>query len=116
MRLGDEEAKALGVPVAKVRIVLLVASSLLAAAAVSVSGLISFVGIIVPHFVRLVLGSSYRSVLPLSAVLGAAFVVLADVGTRNIVAGAEIPIGVVTAFFGAPFFAYVLWRSRGSVR
>ncbi len=116
MRLGDDDAKALGVPVRRVRIVLLIASSLLAAAAVSVSGLISFVGIIVPHFVRLVVGSSYRVLLPLSAILGAVFVVLADAGARNLVDGAELPIGVVTAFFGAPFFAYVLWRNRGLIR
>lgn len=116
MRLGDDDAQALGIPVQKVRIALLIASSLLAAAAVSVSGLISFVGIIVPHFVRLVAGSSYRILLPLSATLGAVFVVLADVGARNLVDGAELPIGVVTAFFGAPFFGYVLWRNRALVR
>lgn len=114
MQLGDDEATALGINVTVVRSVLVVAASLLAAAAVAVSGLIAFVGIIVPHVVRLVVGSSYRVVVPLSAVAGAAFLVLADVGARNLVTGAELPIGVVTAFFGAPFFAGLLWSKRGS--
>lgn len=113
MQLGDDEATALGVPVLKVRIILLLASSLMAAAAVAVSGLIGFVGIVVPHFIRLTVGSSYRTVLPLSAIGGATFLVLADVGARNINQGAELPIGVITAFFGAPFFAFVMWTKRG---
>jgi len=75
-------------------------------------GLIAFVGIIVPHAVRLVVGTSYRIVLPLSLCFGAAFLVLADVLARTIVAPAELPIGVVTAFFGAPFFALVLRTTR----
>ncbi|MDH3293213.1 MAG: iron ABC transporter permease [Acidimicrobiia bacterium] len=116
MQLGDDEASALGVNVIVVRSVLVVAASLLAAAAVSVSGLIAFVGIIVPHFVRLAVGSSYRVVLPLSALGGAAFLVVADVGARTIAAGSEVPIGVVTAFFGAPFFALVLWTKRGALQ
>jgi iron complex transport system permease protein len=116
MQLGDDEAQALGINVTVVRAVLVVAASLLAAAAVSVSGLIAFVGIIVPHFVRLVVGASYRVVLPLSALGGAVFLVLADVGARTIGSGSELPIGVVTAFFGAPFFALVLWTRRGALR
>ncbi len=114
MQLGDDEATALGINVTVVRATLVVVASLLAAAAVSVSGLIAFVGIIVPHFVRLVVGSSYRVVVPLSAVAGGAFLVFADIGARNLVTGAELPIGVVTAFFGAPFFAVLLWSRRGS--
>ena len=78
------------------------------------SGLIAFVGIIVPHVIRLAVGASYRVVVPLSAVAGAAFLVLADIGARNLVTGSELPIGVVTAFFGAPFFAVLLWTRRGS--
>jgi iron complex transport system permease protein len=115
LQLGDDEAAALGVDVVTVRAVLAVAASLLAAAAVAVSGLISFVGIIVPHLVRLLVGTSYRVVMPLSAIGGAAFLVLADVAARNITSGAELPIGVVTAFFGAPFFGLVLWSKRGSL-
>lgn len=114
MQLGDDEALALGVPVIRIRVLLILAASLLAAAAVAVSGLIAFVGIIVPHFVRLMVGSNYRTVLPMSALGGAVFLVLADVGARNLSSGAELPIGVVTAFFGAPFFAFVMWSRRGS--
>ncbi len=114
LQLGDDEAAALGVKVATVRVVLVVAASLMAAAAVAVSGLIGFVGIIVPHFIRLAVGTGYRTVLPLSAIGGAVFVVLADIGARNLAGGAEMPIGVVTAFFGAPFFAVVMWTKRSS--
>jgi iron complex transport system permease protein len=75
-----------------------------------VSGLIGFVGIIVPHTVRLTAGASFRRVLPLSMLLGAAFLVAADVAARTAIAPAELPIGVITAFFGAPFFVMVLRR------
>lgn len=114
MQLGDDEAVALGVNVVRVRIILIITASLMASAAVAVSGLIGFVGIIVPHFVRLTIGSNYRTVLPLSAIGGAIFVVFADIGARNLTAGAELPIGVVTAFFGAPFFIFVMWSRRGT--
>ena len=113
MQLGDDEAIALGVRVALIRAVLVATASLLAAAAVAVSGLIAFVGLIVPHMVRLLVGSSYRVVVPLSALGGATFLVLADIGARSISSGAELPIGVVTAFFGAPFFGLLLWTRRG---
>jgi iron complex transport system permease protein len=92
--------------------VVLVAASLGTAAAVSVSGLIAFVGIIIPHAVRLVVGRSHRVVLPLSLLLGGAFLCLADLLARTLASPAEIPIGVVTAFFGAPFFVLVLRSSR----
>ena len=114
MQLGDDEATALGVNVTVVRAILVVAASLLAAAAVAVSGLVAFVGIIVPHMVRLLVGASYRVIVPLSAIAGATFLVVADVGARNLVTGTELPIGVVTAFFGAPFFAVLLWSRRES--
>ena len=78
----------------------------------SVSGLIAFVGIIVPHTIRLLVSTSYRAVVPLSLVVGAGFLVLADVLARTVLSPAELPIGVVTAFFGAPFFAVVLRTSR----
>ena len=105
LTLGDEEASALGVHVGRVRLLLVAAATLGTAAAVAVSGLIGFLGIIVPHFVRLVAGGSYRVVLPLSMLVGGGFLVLADVLARTVVSPAELPIGVVTAFFGAPFFA-----------
>jgi iron complex transport system permease protein len=112
LRVGDEEAATLGVHVVRVRVLVLGAATLGTAAAVAVSGLIGFVGIVVPHAVRLVLGGSYRMVLPLSLLLGAAFLVLADVLARVALAPAELPIGVVTACVGAPFFAYLLRRGR----
>ncbi|HDH26738.1 MAG TPA: iron ABC transporter permease [Actinobacteria bacterium] len=113
LSLGDEEAAALGVPVRRVRLLVVVAATLGTAAAVAVGGLIGFVGIIVPHAVRLVTGASYRVILPLSALLGAAFLIFADVVARTALSPAELPIGVVTAFLGAPFFVLVLRTSRG---
>jgi iron complex transport system permease protein len=110
--VGDEEADSVGVSSARVRLLVVAAASLGTAAAVAVSGLIGFVGIIVPHTVRLVSGSSYRVVMPLSLLLGAAFLILTDLIARTIVSPAEVPIGVVTAFFGAPFFMIVLRKSR----
>lgn len=112
MAMGDEGAEAVGVDARRIRLTVVVAASLGTAAAVAVSGLIGFVGIIVPHTVRLLTGSSYRRVLPLSLLLGGAFVILADLVGRTIVAPAELPIGVITAFLGAPFFALVLRTSR----
>jgi iron complex transport system permease protein len=112
MSLGDEEAESVGIRSGRVRLVVVGAATLGTAAAVAVSGLIGFVGIIVPHAVRLLLGSSYRLILPLSVILGAAFIVLADVLARTAMAPAEIPIGVITAFFGAPFFLLVLRTAR----
>lgn len=112
LRLGDDEARALGLDPVRVRVVVVVAATLVTAAAVSVSGLIAFVGLVVPHVVRLVASHSYRAVVPLSALAGAAFLALVDVGARTTVAPAELPVGVITAFVGAPFFAFVLWRGR----
>jgi iron complex transport system permease protein len=113
LNLGDDEAASLGVDVRRVRLVLVVAATLGTAAAVAVTGLIGFVGIIVPHTIRLLTGIGYRALLPLSVVVGAGFLVLADVIARTALAPGEIPLGVVTAFFGAPFFALVLRTTRG---
>ena len=112
LSVGDDEAASLGVHVARVRLLVVVAATIGTAAAVAVSGLIGFVGIIVPHTIRLLAGGSYRLLLPLSVLLGAGFLVLADVAARTVISPAELPIGVVTAFFGAPFFAVVLRTSR----
>jgi iron complex transport system permease protein len=112
LRLGDDEARSLGLDPARSRLVVILAATLMTAAAVSVSGLIAFVGLVVPHIVRLLAGHSYRVVVPLSAVLGAAFLAFVDVGARTLAAPAELPVGVVTAFVGAPFFAFLLWRGR----
>ena len=112
LAVGDEEAASLGIDVRRVRLAVIVAATVGTAAAVAVSGLIGFVGIIVPHTIRLLVGGSYRAVLPLSLIAGAGFLVLCDVIARTVLAPQELPIGVVTAFFGAPFFALVLRRSR----
>ncbi len=112
MSVGDEEATSLGANPRRTRLILIIAASLGTAAAVSVSGLIGFVGIIVPHTIRLMVGTSYRVILPLSALFGAAFLALTDLGARTLLAPDEIPIGVVTAFFGAPFFILILRTSK----
>jgi iron complex transport system permease protein len=112
LAVGDEEALSLGVNVSRVRLLVLGAATLGTAVAVALSGLIAFVGIIVPHAIRLVAGTSYRVVMPLSIMLGGAFLVLADVLARTMTSPAELPIGVVTAFFGAPFFALLLRSTR----
>ncbi len=115
LALGDEEAAGLGVPITRVRLAVVAAATLGTAAAVAVGGLIGFVGIIVPHAVRLLAGSSYRVVLPLAAIAGGAFMVGADLVARTVLSPAELPIGVVTAFLGAPFFVLVLRTTRGVV-
>jgi iron complex transport system permease protein len=112
MTVGDEEAAGLGMHPQRSRYLLIVVASLATAAAVAVSGLIGFVGVIVPHTVRLLAGASYRSVLPMSMLFGGAFMAVCDLVARTVVAPAEIPIGVVTAFFGAPFFILVLRTSK----
>ena len=113
LRVSDDEASALGINVRRVRLIVVLAATLGTSAVVAVSGLIGFVGIIVPHAVRLLAGASYRKVIPLSVLLGAAFLVFADIPSRVLANPAETPIGVVTAFFGAPFFLYLL-RTRNS--
>lgn len=115
LSVGDAEATGLGLDPRRTRYVLTAAASLGTAAAVSVSGLIGFVGIIVPHTVRLLAGVGYRTILPVSMLVGGAFLVLADLVARTAAAPAEVPIGVVTAFLGAPFFVLVL-RTSGATR
>jgi iron complex transport system permease protein len=108
LAVGDEEARALGLRPGLVRLIVVAASALATASAVAVSGLIGFVGIIIPHVARRLAGPSYTSVLPLSLLFGAAFLVLADTLARTVLAPAELPIGVVTALVGAPAFVWVL--------
>ena len=112
LSVGDEEAASLGLDPRRVRLVVVVVASLGAAAAVSVSGLIGFVGIIVPHAVRLLVGVRHRAVLPMTILVGGAFMVVADLLARTMMSPAELPIGVVTAFIGAPFFVLVLRTSN----
>ena len=114
LAVGDEEASTLGLRPRAARRAILVVASLGAAAAVAVSGLIGFVGLIVPHAVRLMAGTSHRRVIPLSLLFGAAFLALADVVARTVQAPAELPIGVITAFVGAPFFLVILRRQMAS--
>ncbi|MCD2112800.1 MULTISPECIES: FecCD family ABC transporter permease [Rhodococcus] len=113
MAVGDVEAASLGINPARVRLLLVCVATLGTAAVVSASGLIGFVGIVVPHAVRLLVGPGHRLLLPLSLLVGASFLVLADVLARTVMSPAELPIGVVTAAIGAPFFLVVLRRSRG---
>jgi len=113
LRVGDDEARSLGLDPARSRMIVIVAASLLTAAAVSVSGLIGFVGLVVPHMIRLMVSHSYRVIVPLSALAGGAFLAFVDIGARTLVVPSELPVGVVTAFVGAPFFAFLLWRGKG---
>jgi len=110
--VGDVEAESLGLNTSRLRAIVVLAASLGTAAAVATAGLIGFVGLIVPHAVRLVAGPGYRRIIPLSFLFGASFMILADLLARTIVAPAELPIGVITAFVGAPFFILVLRRAR----
>lgn len=112
LSVGDEEATSLGVRAGRVRLIVVVAATLGTAAAVSVSGLIGFVGIIVPHTIRLLVGPSYKRILPLAVLFGAGFLIFADLLARTILSPQELPLGVVTAFLGAPFFLVVLRQAR----
>jgi len=114
LTLGEDEVTSLGIPVRRVRLIVVVAATLGTAAVVAVGGTIAFVGIIVPHTIRLLVGRSYRVVIPLSVLFGAAFLVLADAAARTVVAPAELPIGVITAFLGAPFFIAVMRSTRAA--
>lgn len=116
MSVGEDESRSLGLPVRRVRFIVIAASSLGTAAIVSAVGLIGFVGIIVPHIVRLLVGTSYRRILPISVVFGAAFLVFADTLARTVMAPSELPLGVVTAAIGAPVFVIILSLRRRMVR
>ena len=111
---GDTAAAALGVDVGRTRWALLTGVALLTGALVSVSGSIGFVGLVLPHAVRLVAGARHRRLLPLALLVGAAFLVLADAAARTVFAPRELPVGILTAFLGAPVFALLLWRQRGA--
>ncbi|MDO3408695.1 iron chelate uptake ABC transporter family permease subunit [Saccharibacillus sp. CPCC 101409] len=110
--LGERRAGQLGLDTERTKTAVLLVATLVAAAAVSVSGVIGFVGLVVPHMIRLVIGPDYRLLVPLSALGGALFLMWADTLARSLVVGTEIPLGVVTAFVGAPFFALLLYRSK----
>jgi iron complex transport system permease protein len=112
LALGEEYAQQLGINLEYTRIAIVVTGSLLVAAAVSLGGLISFVGLVVPHLVRLVLGPDNVRLLPITAIAGALFLVLTDTAARTVLAPTEIPVGVLSAFIGGPFFLYLLRRTK----
>ncbi len=112
MQLDEEQAQQLGINVERLKLILLGAATLITAAAVSFVGIIGFVGIIIPHAVRMIWGADYRFLLPLSILTGAIFLILADILARTVLAPVEIPIGVITAICGAPFFLYLLRRRK----
>ncbi len=114
LQLGDEMAKSLGLKVNASRVFLSAVSAFLAAATVSVAGMIGFVGLVVPHIARLMVGSNYKSMLPVSIVLGAVVLLAADTVGRTIVPGMEIPVGIIMAVCGGPFFLYMLRKGSKS--
>jgi iron complex transport system permease protein len=110
--LGEEQAANLGVNVNRTRIMLLVGSSAAVAGAVSISGIIGFVGLIIPHIFRMIVGPNHKALIPLSIVGGAAFLIIMDAVSRWVISPNELPIGILTALLGAPFFIYIM-RTKG---
>jgi iron complex transport system permease protein len=115
LMLGDDQAAALGVEVAREKRNLLIVASLLASVSVGFAGAIGFVGLIAPHILRLLLGANNRLLVPTAALFGASFLVWADLGARSVLETGELPVGIITALCGAPFFLYLLARRRGSI-
>lgn len=112
---GEERASHLGVDVKRRKMMILTGGSILTGAAVSVSGTIGFVGLVVPHMTRMLWGSDHRHVLPLSFINGATLLIVCDLVSRTIISPSELPIGVITAFIGAPVFAFIFWKQRRKV-
>jgi iron complex transport system permease protein len=112
LQFGDEQATQLGIDVPKVKMGLVIGASLATAAAVSFAGIIGFVGLIIPHMVRFLWGSDHRHLIPLSMVFGASFLLLSDIIARRLLAPQTLPVGIITALFGAPFFLWILRRYR----
>jgi iron complex transport system permease protein len=112
LQFGDDQAQQLGLPVARTKTIILIAASLVTAAAVAFSGIIGFVGLIVPHVIRLWFGADYRRLLPLSLIGGAGALLVMDVLARIVLAPQELPVGIVSALAGAPFFLWVLRRAK----
>jgi len=112
LQFGDDQAQQLGMNVTRIKTILLIAASLATAAAVAFSGIIGFIGLIVPHLIRLWFGADYRRLLPLSVLGGASALLISDIIARIVLAPQEIPVGIITALAGAPFFLWVLRRSK----
>ncbi len=115
LMFGEESAQYLGIEVERLKKILLVLTALLTSGAVAVSGIIGFVGLIVPHIVRLLVGPDHRILIPVSIFAGAIFLVLADTFARIVMSPAELPLGILTAMCGAPFFLYLLRSKRGEL-
>ncbi|MEG9297850.1 iron ABC transporter permease [Mangrovibacillus sp. Mu-81] len=114
MSFGEDQARHIGISVQKRKYMILIAGSILTGAAVAVSGTIGFVGLVIPHFIRRIIGYNHQHVLPLSVISGGAFLVVADLISRTVISPSELPIGVITALIGAPIFAYILLKKRGA--
>jgi iron complex transport system permease protein len=112
LALGEDQAQHLGVEIEKVKRILLVSGALMTAAAVSISGLIGFVGLIIPHVTRVLIGPDHRVLIPTAALVGASFLMISDAISRVIMGSGEAPVGIITAFAGAPFFIYLLRRKN----
>ena len=113
MTIGDETASSLGIPVAQFRLLVFVAGALITGVMVAFSGIIGFVGLMVPHVARMLVGGDYRRVLPGSALIGAIFLLWADIAARTVMAPEDMPIGIVTGLVGGGFFVWLLGRARG---
>ena len=114
LTLGDDEARTLGVNTKRLRMIVILCATLITAASVSVSGMIGWVGLVIPHMCRKLIGNNYRYLLPASMILGATFLLIVDNVSRNLLA-VEIPIGILTAFIGAPFFIYLIARQEKTI-
>lgn len=112
MSFGEEHAQHIGVAVQRKKLIIMIAGSILTGAAVAVSGTIGFVGLVIPHFIRLLIGPNHRHLLPASILVGASFLIIADLFARTVISPAELPIGVITALIGAPVFAIILMRQN----
>lgn len=113
--VGEDSAKSLGIDTDKVKKILLVISSIIIAFAVSVSGIIGFVGLIIPHGIRMLVGPDHRAMIPFTAIGGAIFMIICDTLARTVIPPTEIPVGAVTAIFGSPYFIYLLYKSKKKV-
>ena len=109
LQLGDEEAHYLGVNVPKLQRILMLTSALQVASSVAICGIIGFIGLVVPHLMRLLLGADHRGLVPGSLLMGAILLLVADTVARTIVAPAEMPVGLITSFIGAPWFLWMIW-------
>jgi ABC transporter, FeCT family, permease protein len=112
LSMGDEEATALGVNPFKLRLIIIAMATLITAACVTITGIIGWVGLVIPHICRMLIGVDHQKLLPISIIVGAIFMIIVDLIARSAIA-AEIPIGIITALVGAPFFACLFYRTRG---